>query len=412
MAGVDLSADALAGFDFDPRGLRYPYTSRVSWPIPIEQHPSRAPPQRSPVMKRSTSPLQEHTHHHGYEHSSHPQPQQPLLLNPEWRIPEQSHIAYPLDNTFQQQYPDAYTLPYQTSPTTYMPPQSHMNHGLNIESSYLPAGSHMDGMSFDWHDFPSDLMAYPTTNGLPEMNLAPPGLPENSPTDTYLEVRSLTSNGSDNGWATIDCPQHSLNSSLQDSQAAGAISNPGQTLHGRTFSDSSYSDLEQQSRHSWSSGYVEFPNAISSPGTDSLGDMDLQYDQCYTHDHSQHEDEANGRPRRPAVVTSAVSKPITIKKSASPQRSPASTGRSSPPTRKQTRKTTNTKSLKAVARRPSQAPKPDTEKRIGRRKGPLRPEQRKQAGEIRKLGACLRCKFLKKTVSWPSSLDARYANQS
>jgi hypothetical protein len=35
---------------------------------------------------------------------------------------------------------------------------------------------------------------------------------------------------------------------------------------------------------------------------------------------------------------------------------------------------------------------------VGRRKGPLRPEQRKQACEIRKLGACLRCRFLKKTV--------------
>lgn len=37
------------------------------------------------------------------------------------------------------------------------------------------------------------------------------------------------------------------------------------------------------------------------------------------------------------------------------------------------------------------------EKRVGRRRGPLRPEQRISAGEIRKLRACLRCKFLKKT---------------
>jgi hypothetical protein len=41
----------------------------------------------------------------------------------------------------------------------------------------------------------------------------------------------------------------------------------------------------------------------------------------------------------------------------------------------------------------------NTEKRIGKRKGPLKPDQRKQASEIRKLRACLRCKFLKKTVS-------------
>lgn len=37
------------------------------------------------------------------------------------------------------------------------------------------------------------------------------------------------------------------------------------------------------------------------------------------------------------------------------------------------------------------------EKRVGRRKGPLTPDQRKQANEIRKLRHCLRCKFLKKT---------------
>lgn len=42
-------------------------------------------------------------------------------------------------------------------------------------------------------------------------------------------------------------------------------------------------------------------------------------------------------------------------------------------------------------------PKNENEKRVGRRKGPLRPDQRKQASEIRKLRACLRCKFLKKT---------------
>lgn len=36
------------------------------------------------------------------------------------------------------------------------------------------------------------------------------------------------------------------------------------------------------------------------------------------------------------------------------------------------------------------------EKRVGRRRGPLTPDQRQQAHEIRKLRVCLRCKFLKK----------------
>ena len=348
-------------------------------------------------MKRSTSPLQESARHYGYEQPSHPQ-SQPFLLHSEWQMPEQPHLAYPLETTYPQQYSDAaYTIPYQTSPTSFIPSQHHMNHGLNIEGAYLPAGSHMDGMSFDWQDFQNELVTYQTTNGLPEMTLAPQSIPEHSPTGTCLEVRSQTSNGSDSGWALVDYTQ-SLDSSLQDPQAAGAIFNPSQTLHNRTLSDSSYSDLDQQSRHSWSSGYVDVPNAISSPGTDSLGDIDLHYDYCQSHDHSQYEDDAKARPKRPAVVTS-VSQPIHIKKSFSPQRSPTSSGKSTSPIRRQSRKTNNTKSLKAVARRPSQVPKVDSEKRIGRRKGPLRPEQRKQAGEIRKLGACIRCKFLKKTVS-------------
>lgn len=347
-------------------------------------------------MKRSTSPLPEHSHLPQYEPTSHRPPTQPLLLNPEWRMSESTSLAYPLENAYPQQYPEAYTIPYQTSPTTFMPTQPQMNHGLNIEGSYVPLGSHMDGMSFDWQDFQNDLMAYPTANGLPDMNIAQQNLPENSPTDTYLEVRSLTSSGSENGWATIDYPQQPLSQDPQ--QPAGAIFNPGQTLHGRTFSDSSYSDLEQQSRHSWSSGYVEVPNAISSPGTDSLGDADLYHDQRHSNDHCQHDDNGEGRPKRPNVVTTSASKPISIKKPSSPQRSPTSSGRSSPPTRQKSRKTTNAKSLKSVARKPAQVPKIDTEKRIGRRKGPLSLEQRKQAGEIRKLGACLRCKFLKKTV--------------
>lgn len=37
------------------------------------------------------------------------------------------------------------------------------------------------------------------------------------------------------------------------------------------------------------------------------------------------------------------------------------------------------------------------DKKVGRRRGPLGPDQRKSAHEIRKLRACIRCKFLKKT---------------
>lgn len=355
-------------------------------------------------MKRSTSPLQNQNQPQRYEHQSHQQPQS-LLLNPEWQMPDTSHLAYQLDTTFPQQYTDNYAVPFQTSPTDFMPTHPHIDASIHMDASYLPVANHMDGMPFNWQDFRqdfhNDLMAFPGQNGLPDMTMPSHGLPEHgSPSDTYLEVRSLTSSGSDNGWATIDYQQHSLDSSMQDPQAAASIFNPGPTLHPRTFSDSSYSDLEQQ-RQSWSSGFVEVPNAISSPSSDSHGEIEFHHDHYHAHHHDNvpHHKEESQHLNRPAIVTTSVSKPINIKKSSSPQRSPTSTGRSSPPTRRQSRKNTNTKSLKLPTRRPTQAPKIDTEKRIGRRKGPLRPEQRKQAGEIRKLGACLRCKFLKKTVS-------------
>lgn len=409
MAAVDLSADAL--FDFDPqtRGLRYGYTGSLSWPIPLDQLPSRAQPQRSPMMKRSTSPLQEPQQYE--HHPSHHQPQ-PLLLNPEWHMTDASHLGYHLDTTFPQQFTDAYTIPFHTSPTDFMPSHPPIDTGLPMDASYLPVANQVDGMPFNWQDFrqgfQNDFTPFQPHNGLPEMNLPPHGLPEQgSPTDNYLEVRSLTSSGSENGWAMVDYSQQSLDSSMHDPQAAGAIFNPGQALHGRTFSDSSWSDLEQQCR-SWSSGgLMEVPNAISSPSSDSHGETDFHREHYHNHDrdHVHHHEEQNTRPNYPPIVTTSVSKPINIKKSTSPQRSPTSSGRSSPPTRRQARKNTSSKSLKPPTRRPSQVPKVDTEKRIGRRKGPLRPEQRKQAGEIRKLGACLRCKFLKKTVSVPPAHD-------
>lgn len=401
MVDIDLSADGLAGFDFDQRGLRYPYTPRVSWPITIPPDPnaSRSAPHHqsantnsSNIMKRSTTPLQSLTQTYDQPIS----PSQSYI--PDWRLPQQSQtpqFAYPLD-TYPQPFgaEAAYAMPYQTSPTDYVPQ-------LQYDSStYLPIAGQMDGsIPFNWQDISNDLMNYPMSNGLSDMNLPYQNLP-NSPTDASLEVRSLSS--SDNGWNSVEYHHQTLDGSYQDLHT-GNIFNPEQTLHGRTFSDSSYSDVERQSRQSWGS-YVNLPqHAIGSPSSDrsaSLSDIEFHHD---------HTDFLVGSPpikqeqeqhTRSTIVTSSIVKPIRIKTSSSPQRSPTSTGRVSPPGRRQAvKKNSNSKATKPTIRRQPQAPKVDTEKRVGRRKGPLRPEQRKQACEIRKLGACIRCKFLKKTVS-------------
>ncbi len=401
MADVDLSVDGLAAIDFDQRLLQYPYTPRVSWPITIPADPnaSRSAPHHqsantnpSNIMKRSTTPLQSLT-------QAYDQPiSQSQSYIPDWRLhqqPQAQQFAYPLDSYTQQFGADAgYAMPYQTSPTDYVPQVQYDS------SAYLPIAGQMDG-PFDWQDISNDLINYPISNDLHGMNLPHQNLP-NSPTDTSLEVRSLSS--SDNGWNSVEYYHQTLDGSYQDPHT-GNIFNPEQTLHGRTSSDSSYSDVERQSRQSWGS-YVNLPqHAIGSPSSDrstSLSEIEFHHD---------HTDFLVGSPpikqeqeqhTRSTMITSSVAQPTRIKTSSSPQRSPTSTGRVSPPGRRQpAKKNSNSKATKPTIRRQPQAPKVDTEKRVGRRKGPLRPEQRKQASEIRKLGACIRCKFLKKTVSAP-----------
>lgn len=400
MVDVDLSGDGLAGFDFDPRGLRYPYTPRVSWPI-IPAHPnaSRSAPHHqsantnpSNIMKRSTTPLQSLS-------EAYDQPiSQSQSYIPDWRLHQQTQaqqFAYPMDTYPQQFGADAgYAMPYQTSPTDYVPQVQYDS------STYIPIAGQMDGsIPFNWQDISNDLINYPMSNGLADMNLPPQNLP-NSPTDTSLEVRSLSS--SDNGWNSVEYHHQTLDGSYQDPHT-GNIFNPEQTLHGRTFSDSSYSDAERQSHQSWSS-YFNLPqHAISSPSSDrsaSLSDIEFHHDHADFLVGSPPIKQEQEQHTRSTIVTSSIVKPIRIKTSSSPQQSPTSTGRVSPPGRRQTvKKNSNSKATKPTIRRQSQAPRIDTEKRVGRRKGPLRPEQRKQACEIRKLGACIRCKFLKKTVS-------------
>lgn len=385
-----LSADSLSGFEFDPRAGRYPYTPRMSWPISVDPNPSRVASQRMANLKRSTSPIQGHTQLYGQSSD-----RQPQSLNSEWQIPHSSEtdLAYSLDTTFSTQYTDPYA-PYQ-SPTELLSIQSHLENSVGMEGSYMQLPNSMESrFPFNW-DF-SDVI-FPTTNGMPEMSLPQPGMQDNSPTFTNLEVRSITSCSSDNGWNYIENSQKSPNPSYQEPQN-GAVFNPGQTLHqNRTLSESSYSDIELQSRQSWS--HVETNNAISSPGTDSVGDFDVYSEHAQQLDHAHPHVDYREPSNPPAITTSTLVRPINIRKPSSPQRSPISPGKGSPPGRRQSRKNTNPKLTKPIIQKPSQAPKVETEKRVGRRKGPLRPEQRKQACEIRKLGACLRCKFLKKTVS-------------
>lgn len=194
-----------------------------------------------------------------------------------------------------------------------------------------------------------------------------------SPTDSQIEVRSLTSSNSDTGWATVD---HRPFDSFHDPQAAAIFNNPFQTLHNRTCSSSSNSDGPDLARNSLGSFDEVWP-PLTSPSSDPRELTHVGFSQ-------------------PDPSAAATVDAESIKPPASPLTS-SSQGTGSPPLRRQAWRSPTAKATKPAIKRQAQPPRKDAaEKRVGRRRGPLPAEKRKQAGEIRKLRACLRCKFLKK----------------
>ncbi|PWY87706.1 hypothetical protein BO70DRAFT_394578 [Aspergillus heteromorphus CBS 117.55] len=379
MSNVDLSSDGFIGLDYDPRT----YIQAQSWPVAVDHQAS----QRSDGA-RDISPLQ--TSGHAYEQSV---AQDPHLMV-DWHFQHlQPHLHYAHEEASSApQFTTAgYGMPIHSSPVDLMSgAHAHMSTSL-LDGPYLPLSAPADMVPFPYHDLQADLMAFPQPDGLPDFTTAY-GAPHNviessSPTDTYLEVRSLTSSSSDNGWSTIE-PRRS-HEFFPDQ---GIFINPTQTLHDRSLSESSYST-------SYGS-FVEITNPINSPSSDSNFDIAFNNSMAarrVSYDHTSH-----GSQSPTAVSPVAIVRPIPVpskKASSPPSRSSGSQASSaSPPSRKPSRKSPiAAKTAETKVRKQSQNGKPETEKRVGKRKGPLKPDQRKQASEIRKLRACLRCKFLKKT---------------
>ncbi|RKF60511.1 putative c6 finger domain-containing protein [Erysiphe neolycopersici] len=237
----------------------------------------------------------------------------------------------------------------------------------------------------NWRDFENQL----TFSGNEELpSMSQPDFRNNSYPNKNLEETSLYSITNDNSWITIDrYPK------LNAFQHSTAIFNPSQTLHLRTPSDSSSSDCTGQIIDSFDNHSYEDTSYSYSPDSEGYlnrtkdyhgSDEDVSLPHCHSHPHID-----NLRPSTP------FGPDIVKKPSSSKPKSPISI---SPPARRNSapRKTSLNKATKSPVRRSSSIKK-DSEKRVGRRRGPLLPEQRKQASEIRKLRACLRCKFLKKT---------------
>ncbi|KAL2835144.1 hypothetical protein BDW59DRAFT_137224 [Aspergillus cavernicola] len=373
MSNVDINSDGFIGLDYDSRN----YIQPQSWPVAVDHQAS----QRTDVS-RDISPLQ--TSGHTFDHSV----AQDANLIVDWQFQHlQPHLQYPQEEaTTAPQFTTAsYGMTIHSSPIDLMSgPHGQMSTGL-LDGPYLPLAAPVDMVSYPYQDIQTDLLGF-QPNGLPNMShyTAPQNLIESSsPTDTYLEVRSLTSSSSDNGWSMIE-PRHSHEFSFQEP----VFINPTQTLHDRSLSESSYST-------SYGS-FVDVSNPVNSPCSETHFESSFNspVNRRVSYDHTSH-----GSQSPTAVSPAAIVRPIQVpaKKHSSPTRS--ATSSSSPPSRKPSRKgPIAAKTGETKVRKQSQNGKSETtEKKVGKRKGPLRPDQRKQASEIRKLRACLRCKFLKKT---------------
>jgi hypothetical protein len=445
-AGGDGLLD-LTSFD---QGDRYPYTTTApstnpaisattmaptrqqgAWPLPLDMAGGASHQQTSPSATNTTSvsspsgsqaqsPAQASAsslQHSPFQSSASAQSHSPPHLT-DWTLLQHQQQHPPVQDLshFIQENSlipfNAFTAGFQPSAIEYLPATTRaaLDTGLQMEQAFTavsPIEDHRamqqqwEGMGMaNWQDFGASLQ-YPP-DGLPRFHGS---MGSQSPTGTYLEVLSLPSSDSNNEWTQVNMYQNYETYQQAQVQAQAqaqnnaAIFNPSETLHLRNPSDASHSD--GSGHHvDFSSSYEEvaFNYSPFSPDSDTYSDPSNHRNCFHGESHHSHE----------TVSPAAAPAPMAIKASPpSPTRtSPASgSGVASPPTASRRNSgpkkspTGVTKSnTKSVVRRTSNGKKDGTlEKKVGRRKGPLLPEQRKQASEIRKLRACLRCKFLKKT---------------
>ncbi|KAK4502527.1 hypothetical protein PRZ48_005952 [Zasmidium cellare] len=284
----------------------------------------------------------------------------------------------------------------QQSPVDFMPASTADSYavtaGMNAANFMTMAGpmESMNALVYPLNDYQND-MTFPmnvNTNAFTQQSAESvnSSMPGSSPTGTVCEISD-----NEGSWSLVNWNPH-----RQSFDSVGTVSNPSQNLHIRTNSDSSSS--EGPNSADLSSSYEDIaPWPLSSPhdlhGQDYLDAHYLQH--------------AHGLPISAQQHTSpssslAVSPPSGVapsyRSTGSSSTSPTSSGPTSPPLRRR-KSPLEGKTTKAVIKKTPHTTRKDAvaEKKVGRRKGPLRPDQRQQAHEIRKLRACLRCKFLKKT---------------
>lgn len=384
MAGnIALTGEELR-YDLDQTN---PYYRSQAWAVPMDQVTDQRQDPR-----RNISPIE--THGNGLRQTT--MAEHPMMET--WRFEQaQQAMDFAAQQThYELQYnAQFHNLPLHPSQMAMIPAsQTPISSGLPLEPSYMPLEQGIDGMPQNWQDFHAELIQYTTTDvGLA---VSPYQQLTSSPTGSHLEILSQPSSADDSGWTMIDAQRQF------ESYERQFFVDPNQTLHNRTLSESSYSDLEQG--HGFMSNLdMGSSHAVYSPTTFSDSDFECTHAHGHSHSYSHDHMPTVGHTSTVATTTSSnvLIHPIPIppaKSSTTTARSPSSSGSAGSPGRKGSRKSPiAAKATDKIVKKTATVAKAEGEKRIGRRKGPLRPEQRKQASEIRKLRACLRCKFLKKT---------------
>lgn len=425
LSNIDHHLDALMGI-YEERGYRPSMVSsmapRSSWPFPFD-------PGYGNYWETRDLPPRQRIHSEQLANSSHYSSSGTTLLS-DWSLPQSDSPTHP------SQSPQSPPASQQSQQLSQMPQFLHGNSTSGQFSAFAEGYHHQPqndyiemppsespyeprltvGNSYDnvtnagesqvlrenWGSLHSQ-MTFTGHECLPSLS-SRQSLGSDSSTSTYSEVISLPRSSNDNAWTTVE--QFSdLEASFHQNSA---VYHPGPSQHLRNDSGSSASDstchyLDSYTTTGPSYDEMAYPYSPISEGYLNFS-KHRHYSQSDTpniqsHSHSPVEHLSS------SVSTLPVLTPISPPRILTPPSSSSPLCRLSPPSfptpvshNSISRKNTTNKVSKTGIRRASivKAKKPN-EKRGGRRRGPLLPEQRKQASEIRKLRACLRCKFLKKT---------------
>jgi hypothetical protein len=296
------------------------------------------------------------------------------------------------DNS-QLAFASSFDMPLHSSPTQeYMPTsQSQMQPNLDtfIMNNSMAQMAPIESLSSPTHQFSSQELMQMVADSWQAGSVIPmssayvdPTMAQNNPDNQdFMASRSYSS---DNSWIYVP-DNGSGRTSLDGFSDSSNVVSP-QILHVRADSNSSDNTPSTGSVHSFDDAEIFHV----SPEPESRAQT------TYTSTRNSPEHGlASYPPIRsvPVAPTSTPAGPLAQ----SPSSSPPS---SSSPKSKQRKTSPSTNTPKTISKKktsPTSSIKGDkSEKRIGRRRGPLKPEQRQSAHEIRKLRACIRCKFLKK----------------